>query len=138
MHLGESGEAERCFSVLIVDSDPKFGRDSCELVATQGHPAWGAQDLIAAVSFLHDQTPQLLLVELALLEMDGADPLGDLRAHAPGVPIVIMDDGPPDERFEAFSRAHNVFGYLNKRHGDEGLRLWLDSAQRLTRPRPTS
>ncbi len=133
MRTAETKDAESPFSVLIVDSDSGFTKLSCELIAQRGHRAWGARDLIAAVSFLHDQTPDLLMVEMALLEMDGADPLGDLRSHAPEAPVVITNGGPPDERFKKFSGAHDIFGYLDKAHGGEGLLLWLDSALSVVR-----
>lgn len=133
MHIGGTSDAERPISVLIVDSDPEFRKDSCEVIARRGHAAWGARDLIAAVSFLQDQTPDFMFVELALLDMDGADPLGDLRASAPEAPVVIMSEGAPDERFRGFARAHDVFGYLDRGHGEDGLIMWLDSGVRLLR-----
>ncbi len=128
MQNGGTREPESAFSVLIVDSDPDFRKDTCEVIAARGHRAWGARDLIAAVSFLQSQTPDLLIVELALLEMDGADPLGDLRAHAPDAPVVILNGGPPGARFETFSKVHDIFGYHDKGHGTGGLLLWLKSA----------
>jgi two-component system cell cycle response regulator len=115
-------------SVLLIDSDPGFVAQSCQLIAEAGHRAWGAQDLIAAANLLADQAPDLLLVEVALLEMDGADPLGDLRARAPGAPVVLLASGPPDDRFRRFFKAHEIFGYHDKQHGSDGLRLWVNAA----------
>ncbi|UCC48441.1 MAG: diguanylate cyclase [Gemmatimonadota bacterium] len=115
-------------SVLLVDSDPEFLRQSCKLIAEDGHRAWGAEDLLAAANFLSDLTPDLLAVELALLEADGADPLGDLRARAPGAPTILMASGPPGERFHAFARLHDIYGYYDKEHGGDCLRLWVGAA----------
>ncbi|NIR46078.1 MAG: diguanylate cyclase [Gemmatimonadetes bacterium] len=115
-------------SVLLVDSDPGFLSWNCQLIAEDGHRAWGAEDLIAAANFLADQTPQLLVVEVALLDMDGADPLGDLRERAPGAPIVLTATGAPDDRFRSFCRAHDIFGYHDKEHGSDALRLWVRAA----------
>ena len=128
MSDGGIKQAKQGFSVLLVDSDSGFLSWNCQLIAEDGHRAWGAEDLLAAANFLADQTPELLLVEQALLEADGADPLGDLRALAPGAPVILMSPGPPDDRFRAFSRTHDIFGYHDKDGGSEPLRLWVSAA----------
>jgi diguanylate cyclase (GGDEF)-like protein len=115
-------------SVLLVDSDPDFLKRSCKLVAEEGHCVWGAEDLLAAANFLADNLPDVLLVELELLETDGADPLADLRLRAPGAPIVIMGAGAPGVPFRKLNRTHDVFGYHDKRHGKDGLLLWVKAA----------
>jgi diguanylate cyclase (GGDEF)-like protein len=114
--------------VLLVDSDTSFLSWNCQLIAEDGHRAWGAEDLIAAANFLLDQTPDLLLVEVALLDMDGADPLHDLRAHAPNAPVVLMASGPPNDCFRQFCHTHDIYGYHDKEHGSDGLRLWVNAA----------
>jgi two-component system cell cycle response regulator len=124
---GTKGPEHR-LSVLLVDSDPGFLSQSCTLIAEDGYRAWGAEDLIAAANFLADQTPNLLVVELALLDADGADPLGDLRARAPGAPTILTASGPPGERLHAFARDHDIYGYYDKVHGGECLRLWVSAA----------
>lgn len=133
MPHGANSNSAAGHSVLIVDSHLDFLNDSCELIAKSGHRAWGARDLIAAASFLADQVPDLMLVELDLLEMDGADPLGDLRAQAPAVPTILMASGPPGKRFESFSRSHEIYGYHDKNHGGVGLLLWVTAASMTAR-----
>ena len=125
MAVGANNQSEHGLSVLLVDSDPDFLRGGCKLVAEDGYRAWGAEDLIAAANFLADQSPDLIVVELALLEMDGADPLGDMRSLAPAAPAILASSGPPNDRFRAFARSHDIFGYLDKAHGSDGLRLWV-------------
>ncbi len=128
MTAGRTHRPEPGVSVLLIDSDRSFLNKGCKLIAEGGHRAWGAEDLLAAANFLADQRPDLLLVELALLEMDGADPLGDLIARAPGAPTILMAEGPPEQRLRAFCRAHDIFGYYDKRHGAETLKLWVNAA----------
>lgn len=115
-------------SVLLVDSDPDFLKRSCKLVAEDGHCVWGAEDLLVAANFLADNLPDVLLVELELLETDGADPLADLRQRAPGAPIIVMGAGAPGIPFRKLNRTHDVFGYHDKRHGEDGLLLWVKAA----------
>lgn len=115
-------------SVLLVDSDRGFVGHGSDVIAEEGHRAWGAEDLLAAANFLADHRPDLILVELELLEADGADPLGDMSARAPGTPTIISGHGPPDERFRELARTHEIYGYLDKTHGTDGLRLWVCAA----------
>ena len=130
---GGKKKNEPGFSVLIVDSNPGFLSSSSQLIAESGHRAWGARDLIAAANFLADQTPDLMIVEVDLLELDGADPLADLRGSAPTVPTILMASGPPGERFEAFSKSHEIYGYHDKMHGSVGLLLWVTAADMAAR-----
>jgi len=115
-------------SVLLVDSDPDFLKRSCKMVAEDGHCVWGAEDLLAAANFLADHLPDVLLIELALVEMDGADPLADLRLRAPAAPIIVMGAGAPGVPFRKLNRTHDVFGYYDKGHGEDGLLLWVKAA----------
>lgn len=124
---------ESGLSILIVDTDSDFLGASCELIAKAGHRAWGARDLIAAANFLVDQIPDLMLVELDLLELDGADPLADLRSRAPATPTILMASGPPGNGFRRLSKAHEIYGYHDKQHGDVGLLLWVTTASMTAR-----
>jgi diguanylate cyclase (GGDEF)-like protein len=128
-----ASRTQQGLNVLLIDSDPDFLVRSCKLIAEDGHRAWGAEDLLAAANFLADHRPDLLLVELALLDADGADPLGDLRARALGAPAVLMASGPPGDRFQFFSGAYDIFGYHDKQHGGECLRMWVNAAQMAAR-----
>jgi len=99
------------------------------VIAEDGHRAWGAVDLIAAANFVADQAPDLIIAESALLEADGADPLGDLLGRAPMARVILMAAGPPDATFHVLSGRHPIFGYHDKNHGSAGLRLLLQAAQ---------
>lgn len=128
MPHGGTGTLRTGFSILVVDSDPDFLNDTCEVIAGSGHRAWGARDLIAAMNFLVDQTPHAMLIELALLESDGSDPLADLRGRAPGAPIILTSMGSPDQRFHTYSQSHDIYGHYNKQGGSDTLLLWINSA----------
>lgn len=114
--------------VLAIDSDPAFLREAAHQIAKDGHRAWGARDLIAAMNFLGDRTPHAIVVELALLDSDGADPLGDLRDRAPDAPLILTAPGPPDERLREQLQHHEIFAYHDKHHGPDALRVWVHAA----------
>ncbi len=126
-------QAENGLSVLLIDCDPRFVKATSRLIAEEGHQAWAAEDLLAAANFLADHSPDVIFAEFELLQIDGADPLGDLRARAPGVRTIITAVGAPDERFAALCRSHDVFGFYDKTHGLEALRLWLCAAHATVR-----
>jgi len=128
MAVGGTNRSEQEFSVLLVDSDSDFVNGSCKLIAEAGYRAWGAEDLLAAANFLADQTPDLVFVELALLEADGADPLGDMQSLVPAAPIVLAASGPPDARVRGYGETHDVFAYFDKAHGSDGLLLSIKAA----------
>lgn len=121
-------ETDSPCDILAVDSDPSFLRQAGERIAADGHRAWGARDLIAAMSFLADRRPDAIVVELDLLDSDGADPLGDLRAAAPDVPIILTAPGAPDADLVQRLQAHRIFAYHDKSHGSEALTLWVNAA----------
>jgi two-component system cell cycle response regulator len=125
---GTSPRSQQALSVLLVDSDPAFLEWSCKRIAEFGHRAWGAEDLLAAANFLADQSPDVMAIELPLLETDGADPLGDLQAQAQAALTILMGAGPPTERFREYCTSHEIYGYHDKRHGTDGLRLWVNAA----------
>ncbi len=120
-------------TVLLVDSDPRFVEATSELIAEEGHQVWAAEDLLAAANFLADHSADVILAESELLQIDGADPLGDLRARAPGARTIITAAGPPDEPSRALCRSHEIFGYYDKSHGSEALRLWICAADATVR-----
>ncbi len=128
MAVGGTKRLEQEFSILLVDSDPNFLNRSCQVIAEAGYRAWGAEDLLAAANFLADQTPHLVVVELALLEADGADPLGDMQSLVPAAPIILASSGPPDQLVSLYSETHDVFAYFDKEHGSDGLLLSVKAA----------
>lgn len=132
IHPG-TAEADTGLSVLLIDCDPRFVEATSQLIAEEGHQAWAAEDLLAAANFLADHSPDVIFAEFDLLQIDGADPLGDLRARAPGVRTIITAVGAPDERFAALCRSHDLFGFYDKTHGPEALRLWLCAAHAAVR-----
>lgn len=128
----EANRRSAGLTVLLIDSDRQH-RDQCsQLVAEAGHSAWGAADLIAAANFVADQAPDLIIAESALLEADGADPLGDLLLRVPTARVVLLAAGPPDATFRSLSARHPIYGYHDKNHGIDGLRLWLRAAHAST------
>ncbi|UCF21204.1 MAG: diguanylate cyclase [Gemmatimonadota bacterium] len=133
MQVGGKTDSNSGASVLLVDSDTRFLRHSCKIIAEDGHQAWAAEDLLAAANFLVDHRPDVLVIELDLLEADEADPLQDLQARAPGAATVLADHGPPEDRFRRLWEHHEIYGYLDKGHGTDSLRLWVSAA--LTRSR---
>lgn len=131
-----SEEADRitaALSVLLIDSDPQYREACSRLIAEGGHSARAAADLIAAKNSIADQTPHLIIAESALLDGDRDDPLEELRSQAPLAPVILLGVGPPGASFRSLSERHAIFGYHDKDHGSEGLRLWLHAASRNAR-----
>lgn len=126
--LPEANRPPTGLTVLVIDSDPRQRNDCNRAVTDAGHIVWEAADLPEAANLLADRAPHLIVAESALLDTDGRDPFGDLRRLAPEAPVILTGVGPPGATFRASSRRHAIFGYHDKSHGSDGLRLWLDAA----------
>jgi diguanylate cyclase (GGDEF)-like protein len=116
------------FTVLVIDSDAQERNTASRVVADAGHDALEAADLPSAAKLLVDQAPDLIVAESTLLDGDGRDSLGDLRRQASQAQVVLTGVGPPGTTVRSLSRRHVIFGYHDKNHGSDGLRLWLNAA----------
>lgn len=120
-------------SVLLIDSDKQHREECSRLVAQVGHSAHGTADLTEAMNVIADQVPHLIIAESTLLDRDHGNPLRDLRRQAPLAPVILMGIGPPGTSFRSLGERHAIFGYHDKDHGGEGLRLWVLAASQNVR-----
>lgn len=126
---GEASRDPEGFTVLLIDSDPAYLDECTKLIANDGQTARGAEDLDAAADFLAKQTPKVIAADVSVLDTDGADSLGQLRALAPAATLILAGTGPPKDAFQVLSQRHDIFGYHDKSHGHDGLRLWVRAAR---------
>jgi AraC-like DNA-binding protein len=103
--------AEACGPIVIADPDPE-SRECYRRLATQarpGHPVRLAEDGTTALAVLSQETPSLLVVALALPDMDGFDVLDRLHCDLPDLPTIVLSGGKitPDDvqRAEPHGRA---------------------------------
>jgi two-component system response regulator AdeR len=81
--------------ILVVDDDPGV-RDLLEVVlGSAGHQIFMASDGRQALHVIRHATPDLMVLDMLMPEMDGIELLR--RLQGPSVPKVIAISGAPDE-----------------------------------------
>ncbi len=82
-------------TVLLVDDERQMLYVGRRLLETLGYSVLEAQDGEAAVEVLtaHQATIQVVILDLVMPRMDGADTLAELRRLAPEVPVVLTSGG---------------------------------------------
>lgn len=76
--------------ILIVDDEPAIGWSLRELLADGGHAVELASSVEAALDTCRRFEPDTVLLDVRLPGRDGLSAIPDLRALAPGVPVIVM------------------------------------------------
>jgi DNA-binding NtrC family response regulator len=76
--------------ILIVDDEPAIGWSLRELLAEQGHSVALASTAEEAVESCGRSAPETILLDVRLPGQDGLSAIPDLKALAPGVPVIVM------------------------------------------------
>jgi two-component system cell cycle response regulator DivK len=102
-------------TILVVDDNPEH----CELVrrilGARGHAVLAAQDAESGMEVATAHTPDLILLDMGLPDVDGPTLVGLFR-RAPGlenVPIVAVTAWPP-ETARTMAEAYGCNGYISK------------------------
>ena len=82
-----SGRQAKAFDVLIVEDDPVLRRTIAFSLQAEGFFVMGARDGVDALRVLETATPWLILLDLRLPGMNGADFAAEVRAR--GIPSRI-------------------------------------------------
>ena len=83
--------------ILVVDDDPAMVGAITALVGTEGHQVVTAYDGLTAVRRWHEESPDLVLLDLAMPGPDGFSVAHQLRAEGAEIPIIVVSG----ERAEA-------------------------------------
>ncbi len=83
-------------SVLVVDDEPGLLRLFSELVARLGVTTWQASGGIRAIEVLRKDTPDLMILDLAMPEVSGQDVLEYVRTqpHLDTMKVMILTARP--------------------------------------------
>jgi len=79
---------DRC--VLIVEDDPSVGKLITTLLRVHGVRTEIAADGLAALERLRDETPCLVVLDLALPRIDGWEILSTLQQAAREIPVIVV------------------------------------------------
>ncbi len=76
--------------VLLVEDDPTIGRSLEQALSTQGYRVAVAPDGTTARTAFAAETPDLVVLDLGLPDVDGVDLCRELRAAGPGTSIIVL------------------------------------------------
>ncbi|MEV6097080.1 response regulator [Nocardia sp. NPDC051981] len=117
--------------VLVVESNPAMAEIEVLVLANAGHEVMSAPDAQRALALARRWNPDLVLLELDLPDLPGANLCRQLRNRSP-IPIIAVSlDGSPDAIGDAY--AAGACDYLPKplRNGEllDHIRVHLTAPQ---------
>jgi len=99
---GKNGESKRQ-SILFVEDAPFFRNLVVPVLQAMNYDIWTASDGEQACKILADKTPDMILTDIEMPNMDGYE-LADWiaqQAHLKDVPLMALTATPPDENDDA-------------------------------------
>jgi DNA-binding response OmpR family regulator len=88
---------QRTGSILVVDNEPTIIELILELLTYEGYIAYSAPDGAGALAAIARHLPALLLLDLRVLDLGGAELFAQLRgAGLATMPIVLLATAPRD------------------------------------------
>ena len=118
----------RPLRILVVDDDPAMVGAITALVGTEGHQVITAYDGLTAVKRFRDDTPDLVLLDLAMPGPDGFNVTGQIRA-AGNVPILVVS-GESGEGAKVKALEIGADDYLTKPFGKAELLARISAIMR--------
>ncbi len=120
---------DRPLRILVVDDDPAMVGAITALVGTEGHQVVTAYDGSTAVRRWREESPDLVLLDLAMPGSDGFSVAAQLRAEGGDVPIIVVSG---ERAEEAKVRALDLGAddYLVKPFGKQELLARIRAAVR--------
>ena len=111
--------ASRPLRILVVDDDPAMVGAITALVGTEGHQVITAYDGLTAVKRFREESPDIVLLDLAMPGPDGFTVAGQMRA-AGAAPILVVS-GESSEEAKVKALGIGADDYLVKPFGKAEL-----------------
>lgn len=123
--------------VLVVDDEGNIRRMLRALLEGEGWAVQEAPSAEAALERIAGETPDAILLDLALPGMSGLEALGPLQAAAPGTPVVMMSgEATLSDAVDATRRG--AFHFCEKPLHPDALLVTLRAALEVSRARDLS
>jgi len=115
------------FKVLLVDDEEELVMALAERLQLRGIKTSVAYSGEQALHMLHDEDPDVMLLDLKMPGMDGLEVLRRVKKARPPIQVVILTGHGSDQDAES-ARRLGAFGYLRKPVDINELVLTLDHA----------
>lgn len=113
-------------TILIVDDDLLICEMLCDLLSGQNtcHMAVTAEE---AMTFMHRESYDVVISDIAMPAMSGIDLLGFIRANHPATPVIVITGAMGNKDAENLYR-QGIFGYMMKPLQLEALEKTVERA----------
>jgi DNA-binding response OmpR family regulator len=118
----------RPLRILVVDDDPAMVGAITALVGTEGHQVITAYDGLTAVKRFREESPDLVLLDLAMPGPDGFNVAGQIRSSG-NVPILVIS-GESGEKAKVKALEIGADDYLTKPFGKAELLARISAIMR--------
>ncbi|HEX7117301.1 MAG TPA: sigma-54 dependent transcriptional regulator [Longimicrobiales bacterium] len=124
-------------AILIVDDEANIRRMVARLLEAEGYRAREAADGRAAIAAVEEEEPDVVLLDLAMPELDGLAALRTLRERRPELPVVMMSGRATLGDAVQATKA-GAFHFIEKPLSPEAVLLTIRGALELRRARELS
>ena len=124
-------------AILVVDDESNIRRMVARLLEAEGHRACEAGDGRAALAAVEEEEPDLVLLDLAMPELDGLSALRELRERHPELPVIMMS-GRATLTDAVQATKIGAFHFIEKPLNPESVLLTVRGALELSRARELS
>jgi two-component system KDP operon response regulator KdpE len=111
--------SETPLRILVVDDEPAMVGAVAALIGSEGHRVIAAYDGAEGLTRFEEESPDLVLLDLAMPGMDGLAVCRSLRARSP-IPIIVLS-GEADERAKVQALDDGADDYVTKPFGKQEL-----------------
>jgi len=76
--------------VLVVDDEPEVRQVLLEFLSSRGYDVTAASGGVEALAFVESEKPDLVLLDVAMPDMDGVETLRRIVAINPGLAVIMV------------------------------------------------
>ncbi|HFE53552.1 MAG TPA: response regulator, partial [Bacteroidetes bacterium] len=76
--------------ILVIEDQPDHRKSLIEILSFHGYRTLEAADGATGIRTLQEESPELVLLDLKLPDMDGLEVLRWVRSNMPEVPVVLI------------------------------------------------
>jgi two-component system nitrogen regulation response regulator NtrX len=124
-------------TILVVDDEPNIRRMVARLLEAEEYHTREAAHGVAALAAVEAEEPDVVLLDLAMPELDGLGTLAKLRERWPGLPVVMMS-GRATLTDAVQATKLGAFHFIEKPLSPEAVLLTVRGAIELRRARDLS
>jgi excisionase family DNA binding protein len=111
---------EAAANILVIDDDETICSLFRDTLEEAGHTVTTASESSKGLELVKEQDYDLVLLDLKMPEMDGAELFRQIRVTKPELPVTIIT-GYPDSDLMMRALAYGPFGVMNKPFGDSDI-----------------